>query len=588
MAAVLNLSSADALWLLALGSPLLLAIGSLLPPLRRVMPAIVPWTALPSLCLALWPPPAASFSWLLLGADFGLHPHTRVFLFFTALLWLCAGLHAGSYLARDRRRHQFSVFFLVTMSGNLGLIMALDLVSFYLSFVLMTFAAYGLIIHDRSDEARRAGLVYLVLAVIGEALLIAGLLLAASAAGSLHLSAIAAAVAESPQRSLTIGLLLAGFGIKAGALPLHVWLPLAHPVAPTPASAVLSGAMIKAGLLGWLHFLPFGEAALPGWGGLLLAAGLAAAYLGVALGLTQQNPKTVLAYSSISQMGLMTAGAGLVFFDPTVRPAALAAISLYALHHGLAKGALFMGVGMGTGGGMGARTVFTVGLFLPALALAGAPLTSGALAKAGLKQLTVAVPLPWPGVLGWLLALAAVGTTILMTHFLLLLLARQQPAQPPPSAGQWAGWLLLLAAVASASLLPLPDGMAIGRTAAPAGAFRENLWPVLAGAAFGGLLWRAARRRGGSLLPAVPAGDLLAPATAGLKAAQGVWRRYLAPLAERAIRFYHTAKWEVPEEFPALRQFVLQGERELWRWRTAGGLFMALLVGMFLLFLFVS
>jgi formate hydrogenlyase subunit 3/multisubunit Na+/H+ antiporter MnhD subunit len=103
-------------------------------------------------------------------------------------------------------------------------------------------------------------------------------------------------------------LLLVGFGIKAGALSLHFWLPLAHPAAPVPASAVLSGAMLKAGLLGWIRFLPLGEAAMPLSGVTLVSAGLGAAVLGTFVGVVQNDPKTVLAYSSISQMGIITTG----------------------------------------------------------------------------------------------------------------------------------------------------------------------------------------------------------------------------------------------------------------------------------------
>ena len=94
-----------------------------------------------------------------------------------------------------------------------------------------------------------------------------------------------------------------GFGIKAGALALHFWLPLAHPAAPVPASAVLSGAMIKAGLLGWLRFLPLGYAALPAAGLGLVGVGLAAALIGAAAGALQRNPKTVLAWSSVARWG---------------------------------------------------------------------------------------------------------------------------------------------------------------------------------------------------------------------------------------------------------------------------------------------
>jgi formate hydrogenlyase subunit 3/multisubunit Na+/H+ antiporter MnhD subunit len=121
----------------------------------------------------------------------------------------------------------------------------------------------------------------------------------------------------------------------AGVYALHVWLPLAHPVAPTPASAVLSGAMIKAGLLGWLRFLPLGEAATPGWGNVCTIAGLAAAFDGVLVGCTQDNAKTVLAYSSISQMGFMTMAVGVGLTVPAVWTQALTATALYALHHAM-------------------------------------------------------------------------------------------------------------------------------------------------------------------------------------------------------------------------------------------------------------
>ena len=93
-----------------------------------------------------------------------------------------------------------------------------------------------------------------------------------------------------------------------GLVPLHVWLPLAHPAAPMPASAVLSGAIIKAGVIGLIRFLPF-DGALPDWGAVLTAVGLLTAFYGVAVGITQANPKTVLAYSSVSQMGLDRRGA---------------------------------------------------------------------------------------------------------------------------------------------------------------------------------------------------------------------------------------------------------------------------------------
>src|SRR5690606_10160568 len=114
--------------------------------------------------------------------------------------------------------------------------------SFYFFFALMTYSAYGLVVHQRSPEAWRAGRTYIILAVLGEVALLAGILLAAAAIGTSDLSQAPTGIARAEYRSLIIALLSAGFGVKASLLGLHVWLPLAHPVAPTPASAALSGA----------------------------------------------------------------------------------------------------------------------------------------------------------------------------------------------------------------------------------------------------------------------------------------------------------------------------------------------------------
>jgi len=164
------------------------------------------------------------------------------------------------------------------------------------------------------------------MAVLGEAALVAGMLLAVHAASSHYLSDLAAVAPPAA----AIPLLLLGFGIKVGMPLLHMWLPLAHPVAPVPASAVLSGVMLKAGLLGWLRFLPLGTAALPETGTLLLTAGLLAMFLGVAAGLCQREPKVLLAYSSISQMGFMTLAVGAGLLAPQLWPVLLPAVGLYA------------------------------------------------------------------------------------------------------------------------------------------------------------------------------------------------------------------------------------------------------------------
>jgi formate hydrogenlyase subunit 3/multisubunit Na+/H+ antiporter MnhD subunit len=284
----------------------------------------------------------------------------------------------------------------------------------------MTLSVYGLVVHEGGEEPHRAGRIYLILAVLGEAMLLIAFLLSASAAESLSLERIPRAVGASPLRNLILALFLGGFGVKVGIPGLHVWLPLAHPVAPTPAGAVLSGVIIKAGLMGWLRFLPLGQAALPDWGHGLTAAGLAAAFYGAGVGLVQTDSKTVLAYSSISQMGLITVPIGLALAAPADWPAALTAVSVYAAHRAFAKGASFLGVGVARTSAWDKKRLAWImaGLLVPALSLAGAPFISGALAKDALKNAIASVPEPSQDVLAWMLSLAAVGSTVLLIRFL--------------------------------------------------------------------------------------------------------------------------------------------------------------------------
>jgi formate hydrogenlyase subunit 3/multisubunit Na+/H+ antiporter MnhD subunit len=455
--------------------------------LRHLALRLAPWSPLPALLVALRPGgvETVTFPWLLEGSRWGLDVAGQVFLFFTALLWLLAGIYASRYLARDPLRRRFFVFHLLTLTGNLGLCAAQDLIGFYLCFALMTFAGYGLVVHARTDDAFRAGRIYLAMAVLGETLLISALIMAGSTAESLVLHDVASAVAQSPYRGAIIGLLLAGFGVKAGALPLHVWLPLAHPVAPTPASAVLSGSMIKAGLLGWLRFLPLGAVALPGWGSLLIALGLAAAFFGVVVGVTQRDAKTALAYSSISQMGLLNVAVGIALSNAAGAASAVAACLAYAVHHGLAKGALFLGVGVvASAGGDRERRLVLAGLVFAALAVAGAPLTSGAVAKDYLKDVAELSPTLWPGVLEWLLPLTAVGTTLLMARFLVLA-SRERPedAGRRVARGVWVPWAVLLGGVAGVVWgLPLRYELELKPPGLPyPDSIWMSIWPIVAG-----------------------------------------------------------------------------------------------------------
>jgi hydrogenase-4 component B len=468
----------------SLGLP---ALGWLAVPLAPLFAAllmlcwrdrITPWlwlSCVPAL-LAAWQPPAAlPLPALWPGAEWGSDDLvTRAFLGFTALLWACASVYAGASHRHDPRRLRFFGFWLLSMCGNLLLVMAQDGASFYVGFTLMSLSAYALVVHQGGTGPRQAGRLYLQLAIIGEMLLYAGLLLRIFEAGGTYGFA---DWQTAPIGGVTAVLLLLGFGIKAGFWPLHVWLPLAHPAAPAAASAVLSGAMIKAGILGLWRFLPGDDPLLMEWAGAVFAVGMFSAFYGVALGLLQATAKAALAYSSVSQVGYLLAILALAWQQPQERALWGTLLALYAVHHGLAKGALFMGAGLASRHRL--TRLHGVLMLIPALALTGLPLSSGAavktLFKARLEESLSGAWLP-------LLTLGSFATALLLARALWLMVQSQKkaPATPPAPAllGPWA----LLCLMPLLAALVWPEMRAQGWTSAQLATTWALLWPLLVAA----------------------------------------------------------------------------------------------------------
>ncbi|MEO1199575.1 MAG: complex I subunit 5 family protein [Pseudomonadota bacterium] len=500
-------------WILPLipAVPLVMACGLLIWPRQRFLIAFAPWAALSGLIcsVAVTPSLALDLPWLLLGARLGIDQTAQVFLAFTSLLWLTAGVFATGSLKDDENKTRFFIFFLLAMAGNLGLVVAQDMLSFYVFFALMSFSSYGLIVHSRTAEAQRAGRVYIIMVVAGELLLFAALVMAAQAAGSVLFADVRPTLANAPTQNWIVVLALTGFGIKLGVLGLHVWLPLAHPVAPTPASAVLSGAMIKAGLLGWLKLLPLGADTMPiEWSVLLMGVGVLAVFYAAVVGVTQQNPKTVLAYSSVSQMGLVTVAVGLGIALPQRWPEILATILFLALHHALAKSALFLGVGV-------ARSHLTtkwhrwcvaLGLVLPALALAGAPFTGGSLVKELLGAEAGFLLAPWSNTLKLLLSWSVVATVLLMARFLYLTWPRAAAADTPATYSMSIPWAVLIATLLLAPFYAGPDSADLVWSLSTVLSSLSTLALAIAGTVVGAWIFaKISRHR----LPLPPAGDLV-------------------------------------------------------------------------------
>lgn len=515
------------LWLLVPGAPLLAVVLLLCAGPRRCAGWL--WlSCLPALLLSLWPAEPLVLPALWPGAQWAADDLlSRAWLGFSALLWACASRFAVTDIASTDHQQRFWLFWLLALLGNLLLVIAADAGSFYVGFTLMSLCAYGLVAHRRGPVPRQAARLYLQLAVVGEMLIYAGMLLRIHEAGGvLALEA----WRDTPTGAWTATLLLVGFGLKAGFWPLHVWLPLAHPAAPAAASAVLSGAMIKAGILGLWHFLPAEAPLLQSWAPWLLAVGAISALYGVALGLLQTRSKALLAYSSISQVGYLLVILALAWQQPEYREAAATLLALYAVHHGLAKGALFMGAGLSTR--VRFQTWHWLCLALPALALAGLPLTSGAAVKLLLKEGIDAGNLA-----GWmfLLVIGSAGTMLLMLRLLWLMHTSQRQAALPPMAGsQRLPWLLLCLMPVLLPWLWSPLRQAL-LDSLPLYAIWAALWPALLALVIGLLMWQ----RGWQLPPRL--------------------RQLPNPARVASVRLMHLLHWP---PVPALRKTL---DERLWR-----------------------
>lgn len=498
----------------SLAAPLAMLLACVSQRARERMPSLLTLASVPALAAALLAPAGATF--VLPEPPFRmtleLDTPGAMLLGVTAVLWIVAGAYASTYLRGDPNAGRFAEWWLLTLAGNLGVFLAADLVTFYLTFSVVSLAAYGLIVHHGTSDGERAGIVYVALAILGEAFLLMAFVFMAQATpdGSLAIRDAVAALPGSPWRDAVLALLILGFGLKIGLFPLHEWMPLAYTAAPIPAAAVLSGAAVKAGLIGFIRFLPLGVA-MPKWGEALAATGMFSAFYGVLVGITQQNAKTVLAYSSISQMGLLAAALGMGLAAGDV--GAALGTSFSAAHHVLVKGGLFLAIGVSVTIGPRLWPVLVPAAVL-ALGLGGLPLTGGALAKLAVKaQLG-------EGLVGAFATLSAVGSTLLMLHFLRRLMQStpRQPVTEVSTIGYIWPWLTTaLAALAVPwALYPAAVNGSLLQALAP-GTLWAAWWPILIGVALLAGLWRWRDR-----LPRVPEGDIVVVGETAVRAT-AVW-----------------------------------------------------------------
>lgn len=308
------------------------------------------------------------------GMDFSVN---RLFLLPVLLLALTAGIHSIGYLAGhgSERSGSYWCLFNLTAAAMIWVTQSTGALTFLLAWEIMGAASFALVIFDRrTPGALRAGWIYMMACHAGAALLIMLFFFQ-----------------HTPVWMFILG--LAGFGLKIGFPLLHVWLPEAHPAAPAPVSALMSGAMIELGFFGLFTYgtLPDGNHMLYGW--VLAVIGVLAAVTGIIFALAQSNIKKLLAYSSIENMGLLSCAAGLGFLGaaygiPEMMICGFTGFGIHLFNHAMLKGGLFLAAGsvykaagtlnMDECGGLLKRMPLTGSAFIiQAVALCGLPPFAG-------------------------------------------------------------------------------------------------------------------------------------------------------------------------------------------------------------------
>ena len=317
-----------------------------------------------------------------------------------AFCWTVSAAFALWYMKGEENRGRYFFYTLLTLGATLGVFYAAEFYTLFIFFEVMSLASYLWVVHEETGEVVRASKTYLAVAVIGGLVMLMGIFLLESNLGTLNLQDIAKLdLSLFNQKQLRIAgfCLLFGFGAKAGAFPLHIWLPKAHPVAPAPASALLSGILTKAGMYGILLLTGRVFIGDTRFGQTLLTVAICTMMIGSLGALVSVDMKHILACSSVSQIGFMLAGTGTMCILDREQWLAVQGTMLHMANHSLFKLVLFLCAGIVVrnlhtrdlnklrGFGVG-RPWFMVIFLIAALGIAGIPGLSGFVSKSMLHE----------------------------------------------------------------------------------------------------------------------------------------------------------------------------------------------------------
>lgn len=287
-------------------------------------------------------------------ASFGIHlkldGFRYIYAFITALMWMMTTIFSREYFAHYHNRNRYYFFMLLTLGATMGVFLSADLITTFIFFEIMSFTSYVMVIHDESPKAQLAAKTYMGVAVLGGLMMLMGIFLLKHNLGTTEIDKlIEASQVMSDNKGvlyLSAAFMVFGFGGKAGMYPLHIWLPNAHPVAPAPASALLSGVLTKTGVFGIIVVsvgLFFHE---PFWGTIILIIGVLGMFTGAFLAVFSIDLKRTLACSSMSQIGFILVGIGMQGILGHHNALAVRGTLLHMINHSLIKLVLFMVAGV--------------------------------------------------------------------------------------------------------------------------------------------------------------------------------------------------------------------------------------------------
>ena len=273
---------------------------------------------------------------------------SRMFSVLIACMWAVVGCFSFEYMKHEHDEGRFYCFYMISLGALLGLSMSANLVTMYMFYEMMTLGSLPLVLHEKTKQSIAAGIKYLLYSVFGASCGLMGIFvvgmfrpdLAFVAGGSIDM---AQAAGQEGLLLVVLFVMILGFGVKAGMFPFHGWLPTAHPVAPAPASAVLSGVITKAGVLCIIRvvFYVFGADFLRGtwahWTWMALA--LITVFMGSMLALKENILKKRLAYSTVSQVSYILFGLS------TLHPVGMLGALLHVIFHSVIKNGLFLSAG---------------------------------------------------------------------------------------------------------------------------------------------------------------------------------------------------------------------------------------------------